>query len=206
MPGGVVTPLGLTMLVSGRRVLEVLLGLRRWRVWSMAFHTVGGLIIFLPVILGLVDHFLEKLASADVDGLADAYNTSRGGLMQPMLTSIRDYPFEGIRFGIGSGPMRMEVRDPIMGLPLSAAVEKGVMPLAILEQIGMFGLLLVLIWVFRLLVVVATRCGVVPLAVCVTALRGNLGEGSMFSPDGQELLIMMLLGWSHPCAAQASHG
>lgn len=201
MFGGVVASLGLTMLVGGRHFLDVLPGLRSWRVWSMVFLSVGGVIVFFPVILGLIDHFLTKSGRADVDGLADAYNTSRGILMQPMLANIRDYPFSGIGFGIGSYPMTMEVvRDPIMGLPLSAAVEKGVMPLAILEETGMFGLLLVLLWVFRL-VAVAARGGVVPLAVCLTALLVNLAEASMFSPGGQGLLVMMLLAWSYSCGS-----
>ncbi|WP_018387853.1 O-antigen ligase family protein [Ancylobacter sp. FA202] len=201
MFGGVLGSLGLTMLVGGRRVLNVMPGLRSWRVWSMVCLAVAAMIVFLPKIVSLIDHYLTKSGRADVAGLTDAYNASRGVLMQPMLANIWNYPFTGIGFGIGSDPMAMEiVRDPILGLPLSAAVEKGVTPIAILEETGIFGLVLVLLWVVRL-VQVAARGGVVPLAVCLTALLVNLAEASMFSAGGQGLLAMMLLAWSYSCGS-----
>ncbi len=197
MFGGIVGAIALSAFVSGRRILDVMPGLRSWRFWSMVCLAVAGMIIFLPTLVSLIDHYLTKSGRANVDGLADAYNTSRGILIRPMIENISRYPFSGIGFGLDSDPIMMEiVRDPFMGLPLSAAVEKGVTPLAILEETGVFGLFLVFIWVFRLVQVTA-RGGPVPLSVCLTALLINLAEASMFSAGGQGLLIIGLFAWSY---------
>lgn len=64
---------------------------------------------------------------------------SRGFLIARMFSNIEEHPFVGIGFGVSSTPEEMNITyDPIFGAPLSAPVEKGVLPVAIIEEFGFF--------------------------------------------------------------------
>ena len=84
------------------------------------------------------------------------------------------------------------VRDPILGLPLSALVEKGVMPVAVVEELGVFGALVVLGWLLVLLRRGA-RAGVQQFAVLITLVLVNFGESMFFSVGGMGMLLLILL-------------
>ena len=115
--------------------------------------------------------------------------------MDPMWENIEVDPFFGIGFGIASQADEMEVtRDPLLGLPTGAAVEKGVLPLAVWEEVGLIGSIGVIAWILMLLSRGA-RGGVTPLAVAITTLLLNLGESTLFSPGGLGLISLVLIGW-----------
>src|SRR5690606_115878 len=104
---------------------------------------------------------------------------SRGFLIDAMLINIANDPFRGIGFGIASFPSSMIVeRDPMFGLPVGASVENGVAPLAILEEVGVFGAILVALWILVLLRKGAVG-GLAAFAVCLTALALNMGENTL---------------------------
>ncbi len=144
-----------------------------------------------------MQHFITKSGRHDVGGLMEAYNRSRGRLMDAMLANIGEHPLTGIGFGIASDPWHMNVRtDAVFGLPVGASIEKGVTPLMVLEELGVFGAALVALWVVALLRGCA-RGGLAPLAICLTALLLNMGEATLFSPGGFGLLLLVLLGWAY---------
>jgi hypothetical protein len=150
-----------------------------------------------PRVKGEINHFITKSGRADVNGVLQAYQDSRGGKIDAMLGNIAEHPLRGIGFGIASDPYFMVVqRDPYFGLPVGASVEKGVAPLAVLEELGVFGAGLVGFWVLRLLTRSA-RGGLAPFAVCLTALLLNMGEATLFSPGGFGLLPLVLYGWAY---------
>jgi hypothetical protein len=110
-----------------------------------------------------------------------------------MIENIRKHPMTGIGFGIASDPDQMEVgRDPIFNLPVGAPIEKGIMPVAVVEEVGIPGALIVAGW-FVLLLRRAARGGIAALAVASTVLFLNLGEANIFSPGGMGLLEIILL-------------
>ncbi|MDD3948975.1 MAG: hypothetical protein PHT43_05885, partial [Anaerolineaceae bacterium] len=101
-----------------------------------------------------------------------------------------------IGFGVTSNPSMMKVeRDPILGLPVSAPAEKCVLPIAILEEVGVLGFLAVCLWI-SMIMRSGARGGVVPFSVSLTALLMNMGEATLFSPGGMGLLSLILLGWA----------
>src|SRR5690606_26196878 len=105
--------------------------------------------------------------------------------------------WKGIGFGISSDPLDMKVqRDPVLGLPTGAVIEKGVLPLAVLEEVGIVGFFLVAGWLFMLLRRGAIRGGMPAVAVCITARLVNMGVSVLFSPGGLGLLVLLLIGWS----------
>lgn len=196
---GLVIGVGLAILfgpsLSGRRGHTLLPGLR-----SRRLYIVGGLafavtLIAWPILNERLNSYFVKRGEAA--NLSEAYEISRGALMRDMWENIEDKPLQGIGFGIASIPELMVVdRDPLFGLPTGASIEKGVLPLAVLEEVGFFGFILVVAWVWMILRRSA-RGGVEPLAVCITALMVNMGEATLFSPGGMGLLSLVLLGWAH---------
>lgn len=180
--------------LAGRSIRRVLPGLGTPHVYVI---TSLGLVVALSagaLFNERLDAYIAK--RGDANSLTDAYKASRGGLMEAMWRNIQSKPWQGIGFGIASEPQSMEVkRDPILQLPVGASIEKGVLPLAVLEEIGVPGFLFVAGWIW-LLVQRSATAGVGPLAICSTALMLNFGESTLFSPGGFGLLPLILLAWA----------
>ena len=172
-------------------------GLRSPVLWT--FLLLGALfgIALSSVLANLVMQFLTKFGRAyEVSGLVDAYMQSRGSLIELMWLNIQADWLIGLGFGIASIPSEMVIQtDPMLGLPVQAAVEKGTMPLAILEEVGIFGFLLT-VGFLAVLVRAAGRNGVVAVSVLLTALLVNFGESIFFSPGGMGMLLLVLVAWA----------
>src|SRR5690606_29287512 len=98
---------------------------------------------------------------------------SRGDLIRSMWVNVVEDPLWGIGFGLPSDPRQLQVAlDPVSGLPIGAAVEKGVMPLAIWEELGFFGLCAVGLWLWGI-IRRSARGGVTPTALCIVVLLIN---------------------------------
>ncbi len=176
----------------------------RGRLLALVQYVVRGRVVLLAVALGSVLtltggvlQYLEKRADVTVDRstAVELVARSRGVLILPMIRNILGDPIVGIGFGVPSSLENVARADGLLGIPTSAAVEKGVMPLAVLEEVGVFGLCLVGIWLwigFRR----SVRNGPSAVAVIVTALAVNLGESILFAPGGTGLLFMVAMGWS----------
>lgn len=172
-------------------------GLRSSRVWSIVGVALVAGIVMAPTISQKIHHYITKSGRAEVGGLMEAYQDSRGGGIELMLNNFLEHPFAGNGFGIASVPGMMKIRrDPVLGLPMSASVEKGVTPVAVLEELGIPGALFVATWIIILLKGSA-RSGLAPFAVCMTVLFLNFGEATLFSPGGAGLLSLILLGWAY---------
>ncbi|MCF8469398.1 MAG: hypothetical protein K9G30_01290 [Parvibaculum sp.] len=192
---------GLSVLLApgfaGRSIGRMVPGLKSMRVWSVLFVVLMCGLALAPVVGGVAQKFISKSGRSEGTSIFAAYEKSRGILIYPMLDNIKEHPLTGIGFGIASEPSSMIVlRDPVLGLPVGASIEKGVVPLAVLEELGAFGAILVSIWVF-LLLRGSARGGLAPFAVCLTVLLLNMGEATLFSPGGLGLLPMVLLGWTY---------
>ena len=155
--------------------------------------TVGSVL----TVTGGVLQYIEKRPEVRMDRstATELYVRSRGVLILPMIRNILQDPVVGIGFGVPSSRENVATTDRLWGIPTSAPVEKGVMPLAVLEEVGVFGLGLVGIWLwmgFRR----SVRNGPSAVAVIVTTLAVNLGESILFSPGGTGLLFMVAIGWA----------
>ena len=142
-----------------------------------------------------LDQYFSK--RTDSSNLAAAYEASRGAVIERMWVNIQIQPWQGIGFGIASYPEDMVVdRDPILGLPTGAAIEKGVLPIAVMEELGVFGFFAVMLWLWMLVRRAARGGGMTALAVFFTVLLLNMGEYVLFSPGGMGLLSLLLIGWA----------
>lgn len=145
----------------------------------------------------------------DISVLSDLYATSRGHLLDRSLVNFNESPLTGVGFGIEITREMNVYRDPFFGLPLSAPIEKGNAYIASLEEVGSIVSVVILVWLLYLLRR-AFYGGVVALTTFCAVLLINIGEAILFSPGGNGLLMLLLLGWSanqlpHPRRAH-THG
>ena len=164
---------------------------RRVRIGVLA---IASVLLATPFAADSMWGFLQKRSSSAT--VIDMYDASRGRLMRAMLANIEQRPIVGIGFGVASEASAMVVaRDEMFGLPVGAAIEKGVLPLAIVEEVGVLGAVAVVAWLF-VVMRGAMRGGVAAGAVSWTAVLTNLGESTLFSPGGLGLLVLMVVLWS----------
>src|SRR5208337_966502 len=113
-----------------------------------------GLLCFLLALIQYetiwhqVETFMDK-RSGQAE-LEDKYRASRGGLIEAMLSNIQADPIFGIGFGIASVPADMEI-NYVWDIPVGAPIEKGVTPIAVLEELGLLGFCLFCGWVLSLM-------------------------------------------------------
>lgn len=198
--------------LAQRSLKAFLPGLRSRRVHLVIALSVLAGLLAAPAIATRLGEFVSK--RTENTGFADAYYQARGVLVERMWVNVKEHPWRGIGFGIASEPTEMIVeREPVLGLPTGASVEKGVLPVAVLEEVGVIGFVVVLLWIVMLVRRAARGGGMTALSVFFAALLLNLGEAVLFSPGGMGLLSLLLIGWATserrqalPAPAPASAG
>jgi hypothetical protein len=180
--------------LSGIPVRKMLPGLSSRRLHGLALMAVIGLVLGAPLLSDRLEiYFSKRSGSTDLLEAADA---SRGELVDAMLENIEKHPLTGIGFGIASDPTAMKIdRDPLLRLPTGAAVEKGVLPFAVTEELGILGAVLILAWIW-MLIRRGAKSGVFALSVLAIVLLTNFGEATLFSAGGMGLLPLILLTWA----------
>lgn len=125
--------------------------------------------------------------------LGEAFEASRGGGALQQWRNFERRPLTGHGFGVypdGAFPSGV-VR--VLGVPVSAPVEKGFLPTAVLEETGLAGgaalLLLVVALARRAWRASDLRC----VAMFVAALAVNLGEAILTAPGGVGMLAWLML-------------
>jgi hypothetical protein len=197
---GVCAALGLVAVGSRFRFRVAVPALASTRVHVALIVAAAGALLAAPVLSRMVGDYLQKRSESF--SAAEIYDASRGHLIRNMWSNVEEHPIQGIGFGIASQPASMVVtNDPVLGLPTGAAVEKGVMPLAVLEEVGIPGALAVLAWLAVLLRRAARR-GVAWAAVWCVVLATNMGEATLFSAGGMGLLMAVFL----TCASSETPG
>ncbi|EEX51190.1 hypothetical protein HMPREF0621_0380 [Pasteurella dagmatis ATCC 43325] len=136
----------------------------------------------------LEGYIFKRTHSSTLVDLADA---SRGALVQDMIRNISEHPLLGIGFGVASDPNHLDVvRDPIFNLPISAVIEKGVLPVAIIEELGFVIGTFVFCW-FLYSFRQAAKSDVQKLAIALCVFCLNLGENMFFSVGGMGMLMLI---------------
>ncbi len=177
---------------------------------TLAF-TIFLLIILLPVVVvqwnpiknALVNFTFKGSSSAS---MAEAFYASRGFLIMRSFSNFLDQPLTGIGFGVASDPDSYVVRrNALTGLPLGAPIEKGFLPAAVLEEIGITGTGIFLIFLTSLLYPTLRRGAKISSAVlAMSALFMNFGESVFFSPGGMGLWMWLLIGAARVMAGEKS--
>lgn len=193
---GILFTLILFLLVNPRiiraRLLSLGMGGMAIILFIAAGMVIGSFVVNLPN--ELIRDFLLK--QSDASNIIEAIELSRGQIYYSMIDNIKLNPLSGIGFGIGSDPWLMVIkRHDIYSLPTSAPIEKAAMPLAVIEEIGIPGFIIVGIW-FWVMLRRAAIGGFTRFLVLTTVILINFGEFVLFSPGGFGLVTLILVAWA----------
>lgn len=153
--------------------------------------------IFCITVLFNVDKlnsFLFK--GSDAEGLQEAAVNSRGFLVERMFNNIENNPLVGIGFGIPSEYFYTKIElDPFFGIPISVLSEKGILFIAIFEELGLLLGAVVLVW-FLYLIFVSAKYYFHGLLLILCILLTNLGEYMFFSVGGMGMLLLVFFTYA----------
>ena len=149
------------------------------------------MLIFNNTVMSVFSNFVMKTDKINFNNLLLSYKSSRSVLYEPMIDNIIKNPKKGIGFGVASDPSSMRIKY-FKNIPVSAPIEKGILPLLILEEVGIYGFVFFAIWILMLLIRANTN-GSGSLFVLITLFMFNLGEAGLFSPNGFGMLYLILL-------------
>jgi hypothetical protein len=169
-----------------------------------------ALILFLftfplwqPALMSFV--FKTSLYGAEAT-VGEAFERSRGFLIAKSLDNFAENPWTGIGFAIPSDLSTLDIqRDPIFGLPIGAAIEKGFLPSAVLEEVGIIGAFFFLVLILSLSVPVIRSAGAPMACMFLTCLFVNNGEMVFFSLGGLGLFTWLLIGLTSTSDACRGH-
>lgn len=127
---------------------------------------------------------------------------SRGSLMSRSMRNFWEHPITGIGFGAPSNPVRFarQLERGPYGIPLSASVEKGFMPTAVLEEGGTVGAVLTLLLLVFLFLPTLQHPDPTLFWVMGTGLFLNFGEMVFFSVGGMGFFLWFIMAFCHVAA------
>lgn len=131
-----------------------------------------------------------------------ALEASRGNLMNRSMANFWEKPITGIGFGAPSDPVRFaqQLERGPYGIPLSASVEKGFMPTAVLEETGLIGAFLTITLLIFLFMPAVQHPDPTLFWVMATCLFLNLGEMVFFSVGGMGFFFWFVMTFCHVAA------
>lgn len=155
--------------------------------------TTGLAALIFPTVVESLHGFVIKGDQKD-RSLQDSFQASRGKGVALQWENFLSKPFTGYGFGIYPGGMMRENIVEFMGIPISAPVEKGFLPTAILEETGIIGtaafLLLLLVLARRALNTSDMRW----ISLFFACIFINIGECVIFSVGGIGFFFWLLIG------------
>jgi len=118
----------------------------------------------------------------------DRILSSRAALMEQSLQNFRASPIVGIGFGVSTNPNFQQTATV-----LYAPVEKGFLPTAILEEVGLLGTAAFIGFVLTMFVSLARARNIPGLAMFAALLILNLGEAGIFALGGHSAFMWLFV-------------
>ena len=153
-----------------------------------AFRTGMAVVLFAGVVYcaysemrhDTISRWLRKTedVSGDQRSLTEAFSSSRMGLVDQ---SMRDFHRNPL---LGKGFQVMEYMQGMSGFRLSAAIEKGVLPIMILGETGVVGMVAFIVFLFSFYGGCLQQRLFVTMALFTVMVACNFGEANFFSPGG----------------------
>ena len=160
----------------------------------LAFATLSLFLLKPSLLVDTVYAFVHK---GDTQAtVEESFASSRGRGIEGQWRTFSANPLFGIGFGVSLDPSFKPIMDPFTGLPLSAPVEKGFLPTAVLEETGIFGATFFIVFLFSLIRHVFSKTEIILPWVFLASLLVNNGEMIFFSVGGLGLYTWLLMGWA----------
>lgn len=159
-----------------------------------------AVVAFAPQLQQATIDFVNK-DGAEFQGTSELFQESRGALVQKSIDNYKKSPIIGVGFGIPSDLSRVGRQlETVGGIPVSVSSEKGFMPTAILEEVGTFGFVLVIWFLFILMKYVLQWGSFEVVWLLWASLLVNVGQAIFFSIGGPGFFMWLMIGF---CFAQA---
>ncbi len=144
----------------------------------------------------LVEGFRNFAFKGDeVESYGEAFDNSRGFFIQQQMANFRTSPLIGIGFAAPSEQGDLKIKDSgFLGLPSGASIEKGFLPSAVLEEMGLVGGLLTLLIMGVLVRGAVRQPDPALLALVLGGLLINVGEMVFFSPTAAGMYMWLCAG------------
>ena len=183
------------LLAKGLRLKHVVSAFRSFRHKRVGFMLICSLFagaLFFDKVSNLAERIISK--RTENTSISSAFDASRGRLIDASMQNFYDNPVLGIGFGVATNPEEMKIkRDPVLGLPISAPIEKGNMYSAMLEEVGFAGSLLFVGLLLTLLGSILRSGQLEMMWIFFVGLMVNVGEAVLFSPNGIGMLVWILI-------------
>lgn len=193
---GLATALGSALLWGGNRWRRPRLNISRS---GLVVLGIVGALVFGGIDMATGGRISRRLAAFAVKSSAEEVESvsfeqavaSRQGVAENSMAIFRRSPITGIGFQVALG----EGFERTATL-FSAPVEKGFLPTALLEEVGLLGTTVFVGFVLSMLLTLYRERNIPGLAMFVTHLASNLGEASYFAVAGQGgyAWVMVLAG------------
>lgn len=136
--------------------------------------------------------FIFKRSSSNLDEAL----SSRAGGVTSQWSYFLEHPIVGNGFGVYSWGSPPEGVTYFMGIPISAPVEKGFLPTAILEEVGVVGAVFFLFFLYKLYSHLRRHRDLRLTGVFASAIFVNIGELVFFSLGGIGAFYWAFIGLS----------
>lgn len=162
----------------------------------LAIFVVIIVIGLYPSLLDVAHDFVFKRESSGIDEAMSSRSRGLSSQWENFLAS----PIIGNGFGVYAGPIPANNVQYFMGIPISAAVEKGFLPTALLEEVGILGAIPFLFMMYSIIKLVLKNKA--PSWVCMffASIFINIGEFVFFSTAAMGIfywIIMILCTVTH---------
>jgi hypothetical protein len=138
--------------------------------------------------------FLKKDSGASV---VESLQRSRWDLTERSLSNFQTAYLTGIGFGMPSDTSELNVQEwQALSVPVGASIEKGFLLSAVLEEVGIIGLIALLVLLGVLCQVAWNHARLHGLCVLLVCIFVNLGEAVFFSFGGMGLYTWLLMGFA----------
>jgi len=123
---------------------------------------------------------------------------SRGKVTRALVDTIQEHPWVGVGFGVAALGVQQKVEtDSVTGLAISAPIEQGFLPLAVLAQVGVIGSLGLLAFSGAVFWPIFARGSLGMMCWALGALLTNFGEMTFFAIGGMGLQMWLFFGLCH---------
>ena len=142
--------------------------------------------------------FIQKRETSSTE-VAGLFQESRGFLVDASLFNFAEHPIFGIGLGVPTNYEEVDISDyqSIAGIPISASVEKGFLPAAIVEEMGVLGALFTITLLFMIIGRISRRFSFITLWLVLSALLINIGEAVLFSVGGLGIFVWIIVGLTY---------
>ena len=159
----------------------------------LIFFLLYGLFVLNTIFhFEILDNIFSKSGRSDhVDTFFSTYFESRGQLITDSLNNIDKNFWSGIGFGIASDYENMKIyKDYYFNIPYSAPIEKGMFYAALYEEIGFFGYIFFLFFIFTCIFSMM-QSGLRSFPILVIIFLINIAESTFYSTGGAGGLLLI---------------